>query len=205
MPNRVLTILLAAVALGLLMRELPDRGLSRLLAGILPPSPVAAVGAGTPGLDSPRPDTLDKRSDSPTRNSLGKGSRSRSLGEGLTESDPNRRSKFFAVAGQPTISGANQDEATARKASTRVREGREVREMQAMFASVGERMSCKLPSLQATVTVLENLALERVSETMMRHAEDATWEVEGVITEYQGRNYLLLQRAVVNSVTVDEQ
>ena len=124
---------------------------------------------------------------------------------GLIESDPNRRSKYYAVAGQPTIAGERQDNAVTQKSSTRVREGREVREMQAMFASVGERMSCKLPSLQATVTVLENLMLERVSETMMRHDENATWEVEGLITEYQGRNYLLLQRAVVNSVTVDEQ
>jgi hypothetical protein len=205
MSKRVLTILLASVVLGLLMRELPNRGLMQVLAGVLPPSPVAnAPGAGAqPG--SAGPDALDSRSDTPTKSSVGKASRPRSLGEGLTESDPNRRSKFFAVAGQPTISGANQDESTAKKASTRVREGREVREMHATFASVGERMSCKLPGLQASVTVLENLALERVSETMMRHAEDATWEVEGVITEYQGRNYLLLQRAVVNSVTVDEQ
>lgn len=205
MSNRVLTILLASVALGLLMRELPNRGLPQLLAGILPPSPTAADAWATPRPVSPGPDTLDKPSDTLTKNTLGKGLRSRSLGEGLTESDPNRRSKFFAVAGRPTISGATQDESTAKQTSTRVREGREAREMQATFASVGERMSCKLPSLQATVTVLENLALERVSETMMRHAEDATWEVEGIITEYQGRNYLLLQRAVVNSVTVDEQ
>jgi hypothetical protein len=204
MSNRILTILMAAIVVGLLLRELPNRNLSQLLAAALPTAPdVAATEAAVPSVFADA-DKLGSRHDNSTRPNSGKASLPRSLA-GLTESDPNRRSKYFAVAGQPNISGSEPDETVAKKTSTRVREGRDIREMQATFASLGERMSCRLPKLQATVTILENLTLERVSETMMRHPEDATWEVEGVITEYQGRNYLLLQRAVVNSVTVDEQ
>lgn len=204
MPNRLLTVLLAAVVLGLLLRKLPDQGLPSVLAAAFSRPTVTTLDAATPSSSATPADTRDTLNDTPSGSRGSKGDMARSLA-GLIESDPNRRSKYYAVAGQPTIAGERQDNAVTQKSSTRVREGREVREMQAMFASVGERMSCKLPSLQATVTVLENLMLERVSETMMRHDENATWEVEGLITEYQGRNYLLLQRAVVNSVTVDEQ
>jgi hypothetical protein len=204
MPNRLLTVLLAAVVLGLLLRKLPDQGLPSVLAAAFSRPTVTTLDAATPSSSATSADTRDTLNDTPSGSRGSKGDMARSLA-GLIESDPNRRSKYYAVAGQPTIAGERQDNAVTQKSSTRVREGREVREMQAMFASVGERMSCKLPSLQATVTVLENLMLERVSETMMRHDENATWEVEGLITEYQGRNYLLLQRAVVNSVTVDEQ
>jgi len=89
-------------------------------------------------------------------------------------------------------------------AQQRLREGREVRDPAAIFQSTGDRLSCWLPTLKVTVTVLENLTLERVHELLTRHEEAATWEVEGVITEHQGRNYMLLRRAVINSVLMDE-
>jgi hypothetical protein len=75
----------------------------------------------------------------------------------------------------------------------------------ATFQVVGERMSCRLPSVNATVIVLENLALERVYEMLTRYQDSTTWEVEGVITENHGRNYILLRRAVVNSVLTEER
>ena len=90
-------------------------------------------------------------------------------------------------------------------ASTRLREGREVREPQAVFQWMGERMNCVLPKHKTSVIVLENLALERVYELMSRQESVATWEIEGVVTEHQGRNYMLLKRAVINSVDVDDQ
>jgi hypothetical protein len=89
--------------------------------------------------------------------------------------------------------------------SQRLREGREVRDLQATFQVVGERMSCRIPSVNATVTVLENLALERVYEMLTRYEDTTSWEIEGTITENHGRNYLLLRRAVVNSVLLDER
>ena len=90
-------------------------------------------------------------------------------------------------------------------AQQRLREGREVRDPAAVFQSTGDRMNCWLPTMNVTVTVVENLTLERVQELLTRHEEAATWEIEGLITEYQGRNYMLLRRAVINSVLLDEQ
>jgi hypothetical protein len=45
---------------------------------------------------------------------------------------------------------------------------------------------------------LENLNLQRIVRTMVS-AEDPTtlkWKVTGTITEYEGRNYILIERAV---------
>jgi hypothetical protein len=124
-----------------------------------------------------------------------------------SDDDPvkGERERAYQTSGAPQIQGDIQDSTSAKVASTRLREGREVRDPQATFQLSGERLNCVLPSLQTTVTVLENLTLERAFEIMTQHDETATWEVEGLITEYQGRNYLLLRRAVVNSISLNEQ
>ncbi|MBL8889610.1 MAG: hypothetical protein JNL67_06505 [Planctomycetaceae bacterium] len=112
---------------------------------------------------------------------------------------------YYLISGTPRVQGQEQDQVNSPASSQRLREGREVRDPESVFQPVGDRMNCFLPSLQMTVTVLENLTLERVYEILTRHDEKATWEVEGLITEHQGRNYILLHRAVVNSISLDEQ
>ena len=114
-------------------------------------------------------------------------------------------SRYFLASGTSRITSNTQDSPQSVTPSNRLREGREVRDPNATFSPVGERMNCVLPSLETTVTVVENLTLERVYEIMTRHDESATWEVEGLITEHQGRNYILLRRAVINSISLDEQ
>lgn len=113
--------------------------------------------------------------------------------------------RYFLASETLRTVGKSQDTKTINQSAHRLREGREIRDPHATFQSIGDRMNCVLPSLQSTVTVLENLTLERVYEIMTRHEESSTWEVEGVITEHQGRNYMLLRRAVVNSISLDEQ
>jgi hypothetical protein len=122
----------------------------------------------------------------------------------------NRSNPQYSQDDVPVSTGLdNAGNATApvetERASTRLREGREVREPQAVFQWMGERMNCVLPQHKTSVIVLENLALERVYELMSRQESVATWEIEGVVTEHQGRNYILLKRAVINSVDVDDQ
>ncbi|MDP1563110.1 MAG: hypothetical protein Q8M16_17155 [Pirellulaceae bacterium] len=113
-------------------------------------------------------------------------------------------SRYFLASGTTQVTNKSQDTPKS-SASNRLREGREIRDPNARFTPVGERMNCVLPSLDTMVTVLENLTLERVYEIMTRHDEAATWEVEGLITEHQGRNYIVLRRAVINSISLDEQ
>lgn len=122
-----------------------------------------------------------------------------------TQNDQDQKRIYYLISGAPRIQGQEQGKVNSPASSQRLREGREVRDPEAIFQPAGERMNCFLPSLQITVTVLENLTLERVYEVLTRHDEKATWEVEGLITEHQGRNYILLHRAVVNSISLDEQ
>jgi hypothetical protein len=129
--------------------------------------------------------------------------RAEKLTEPTIGNDQPRR--YFMVSGTLRTNRKTQDTKTNTAPVQRLREGREIRDPQATFQSIGDRMNCVLPSLGTTVTVLENLTLERVYELMTRHEESSTWEVEGVITEHQGRNYMLLRRAVVNSISLEEQ
>lgn len=131
------------------------------------------------------------------------GNRAEKLTEPTISNDQPRR--YFMASGTSRINRQSQDTKTTPVPAQRLREGREIHDPEATFQSIGDRLNCVLPSLQSTVTVLENLTLERVYEIMTRHEESSTWEVEGVITEHQGRNYLLLRRAVVNSISLDEQ
>lgn len=44
--------------------------------------------------------------------------------------------------------------------------------------------------------VLENLALERVTQVLSETREPREWLVTGTVTEYRGTNFILLQKAV---------
>jgi hypothetical protein len=53
------------------------------------------------------------------------------------------------------------------------------------------------------LVALENLNLERVTRTLKAsdESESIRWSVNGVVTEFNGRNYLLIQRAVYKSAS----
>jgi len=113
----------------------------------------------------------------------------------------------FRLSGSTRVladSSASTWKAASASGGGRLREGREVREADATFQVASERVRCWLPTLQTSVTVLENLSLERVRERLGRGEQDASWEIEGRITEHQGHNYLLLDRAISNLVTVED-
>jgi hypothetical protein len=45
---------------------------------------------------------------------------------------------------------------------------------------------------------LENLNLQRIARTLLaaENPDALTWKVSGLVTEYEGRNYILIERAV---------
>jgi hypothetical protein len=45
--------------------------------------------------------------------------------------------------------------------------------------------------------VLENLALQRISQVLDENRGPRQWIVSGLITEYRGSNYLLVTKAVI--------
>lgn len=80
--------------------------------------------------------------------------------------------------------------------AARWREGELLEDQLGTFELLGERVLFTLASRQQALPVLENLALERVTRLLDQRA-DCPWVVTGTVTEYRGRNYLLLQRAVM--------
>ena len=70
------------------------------------------------------------------------------------------------------------------------------------FESTGDRITFYSEQDDEVFRVLENLALERIARIL----EDPSglgasrkWGVTGVVTEYQGSNYLLIERAILKA------
>lgn len=81
--------------------------------------------------------------------------------------------------------------------SVRLREGTELKDRLAVFKPAGDRTLCFVSGVPHRMIVLENLALERVLQTLDRSSVELQWSIRGVVSEYRGANYLLIQRAVV--------
>ena len=80
----------------------------------------------------------------------------------------------------------------------RLREGSTLQNVAGTFeVSDGQIVFCA-GEAEARLEVLENLALERIA-AMLDNAAGRAWQVSGTVTEYRGRNYLLIDRAVVRT------
>ncbi len=78
----------------------------------------------------------------------------------------------------------------------RLREGSLIKDLPGTFVSAGERIAFYPSDQDTALPVLENQALERVAG-MLEQAPGRVWSVSGTVTEFRGRNYLLISRAVV--------
>jgi hypothetical protein len=78
----------------------------------------------------------------------------------------------------------------------RLREGSRISQQKGTFTITGDRvvfstLNGDLPKM----VVLENLSLQRVLQNIQGSPEQEIWLVTGRVTEFQGTNYLLLERA----------
>lgn len=80
----------------------------------------------------------------------------------------------------------------------RLREGVVLTDKLGTFELAGDRIAFRLPDQEEPIGVLENLALERVWR-MLDDTRGRQWRVTGRVTEYRGRNYLFLYRAVLRT------
>ena len=87
---------------------------------------------------------------------------------------------------------------TGQKRQTRMREGVLVEEQLGTFQVAGDRITLKLPDQEQPIVILENLALERVWK-VLDDTRGRQWVVSGRVTEYRGKNFLILHRAVLRS------
>lgn len=94
----------------------------------------------------------------------------------------------------PLRDGQNDEEVL------RLREGTKIANRSGVFQHDGEGATF-ITSDGYELSTLPNLNLERIVRTLKGsdEAESIRWSVDGMVTEFNGRNYLLISRAVYKS------
>jgi hypothetical protein len=80
---------------------------------------------------------------------------------------------------------------------SKLREGARLIDRDGKFSDRGERWYFNLGPEAESFTILENQTLERVVSASSNQDEGQTWTVTGLVTEFNGNRYLLLERAVL--------
>ncbi|HOM18417.1 MAG TPA: hypothetical protein PLQ00_13895 [Thermoguttaceae bacterium] len=79
----------------------------------------------------------------------------------------------------------------------RIREGTRISQQKGVFTITGDRVVfAALDGTLPKLVILENLNLQRVIQTIQGSNQEELWVVTGRVTEFQGVNYLLLERAI---------
>lgn len=84
-------------------------------------------------------------------------------------------------------------------AAKRMREGARLVNVTGIFQATGDRITFHSPDLPP-LKVLENLALERIAQTLSERSQTREWVVSGTVSEYRGANYLLLSRVAIKTL-----
>jgi len=116
---------------------------------------------------------------------------------------PKGGGKSIAATGDaPAVAPAVKGEAPAAAAPTagsRVREGTRLQDRLGSFKITGEGVTFFSTDGELRLSGLQNLAMERVARVLRESHSEPEWMVTGVVTEYEGGNFLLLQRAILKT------
>lgn len=85
------------------------------------------------------------------------------------------------------------------RADQMLREGARVVNQAVTCRGVGDRLLVELPHSSTPLVVLENLAAQRILKAIQDDIGGEQWIINGSITEFQGRNYILLDRVMRQS------
>ncbi len=96
--------------------------------------------------------------------------------------------------GAEAIAGGASAAADAEEGELR-REGTQLRDERGHFELNGTRVIFASADKKTRFVGLENLNLQRISQIMGSDFDQVEWIVSGLVTEYQGANYLLVTRA----------
>ncbi|MGE0757731.1 MAG: hypothetical protein AB7O38_11950 [Pirellulaceae bacterium] len=90
-----------------------------------------------------------------------------------------------------------EEPAGSKEIVLRQREGVRITDQLGEFQKSGDRYNFYPQNGKGIIRVLENLALERVTQQLGDVTATRIWCVSGILTEYRGENYLLVTRAVL--------
>jgi hypothetical protein len=99
------------------------------------------------------------------------------------------------------LASTNQDIAPDHPGNRRLREGTELVEHVGHFEMAKERLVFVSDRGGVRLVGLENLNLERISQTIANSPSQLTWKISGIVTEFRGTNYLLVRRALLKTAT----
>ncbi|MFT5526383.1 MAG: hypothetical protein ACI9G1_003614 [Pirellulaceae bacterium] len=104
-------------------------------------------------------------------------------------------------ADTPPVANPAAEKQTVAGQKRRLREGDSIEDRTGYFRENGDRLMFSLSdtATDQTFRVLENLALERVSRVMDEKPGKREWNVSGTISEYRGKFYVLLTRAILRT------
>ncbi len=103
-----------------------------------------------------------------------------------------------------TIAGQSV-EIGQRKRSGRLREGTKIVDQLGYFETKGGESVTFIVETEDGILDfggLENLNLERIVRTLSENPNRLTWSITGTVTEYQGANFLQIERAVLKTKNV---
>ena len=75
-----------------------------------------------------------------------------------------------------------------------MREGARLESRVMIVRSSGDSLTLEAEDDKQAFEALENLALERILQSVRADSNDKRWLVTGQVTEYRGRNFLMLER-----------
>lgn len=76
------------------------------------------------------------------------------------------------------------------------REGTRIEQQPILFRTESDRLWATIGNSAKPILVLENLAAQRIYRANREDPEDCKWTVSGQFTEFEGRNFFLIERAV---------
>jgi hypothetical protein len=95
---------------------------------------------------------------------------------------------------QPVIVPGSKEKNTVK--NKQIREGTPFLGKRVYFRQTGQRTMMFTTDGKENYLVLENLSLERILDAMDKKPDRGVWLADGEFTEFQGANYVLIQRAV---------
>ncbi|MBA3483947.1 MAG: hypothetical protein H0T51_19245 [Pirellulales bacterium] len=99
-----------------------------------------------------------------------------------------------------TFTADDKDEAGIDLSKVRLREGTQLRDVTGRFRQSGDSLTF-IDEDDRQISGLPNLNMERILRVLktVEEPESIAWSVSGTVTEFAGKNYLLITRAVYKS------
>ncbi len=94
---------------------------------------------------------------------------------------------------KPTDAIANADVAT------RLREGTHLVDQSGVFKVQGDGLQFAPANGTRSFSVLQNLAMERISRLVVESPDALEWTMTATVTEFRGANYLLVTQATIKA------